>query len=59
MKTPYGLKQAPREWNAVLNTFLVTEGFKQSKRDPCIFTRGHGDDQILLGVFVDDIIVQL
>jgi hypothetical protein len=51
-KALYGLKQAPREWNEVLHKFLTGNGFTQSKRDPCIY----GDRQILLRVYVDDIL---
>jgi hypothetical protein len=55
-KALYGLKQAPREWNEVLHKFLTGNGFTQSKRDPCIYIKGNGDKQILLGVYVDDIL---
>jgi len=56
LKSLYGLKQAPREWNEVLHKFLLDYGFCQSKRDPCIYIKGKGQSQILLGVYVDDLI---
>ena len=32
-------------------------GFKQSTADPCVFRLAIGDDEIILGVYVDDILV--
>ncbi len=56
LKALYGLKQAPREWNEVLHNFLIEQGLNQSKRDPCIYYKGAGKDQILIGVYVDDLL---
>jgi hypothetical protein len=33
----YGLKQAARSWNERMKSDLKSLGFKQSKRDPCLF----------------------
>jgi len=53
----YGLKQASRTWfNAFSNT-LLRNGFKQSKYDYLLFTKGEGDNFIAILVYVDDIIL--
>ena len=56
VKTLYGLKQSPREWNAVMHTFLVSQGFSQSQADPCLYVRGKDDSLLLVATYVDDII---
>ena len=49
----YGLKQASRSWfNALLRS-----GFKQSKYDYSLFTKGEGDNFIAILVYVNDIIL--
>ena len=54
-KTLYGLKQSPREWNEVLDTFMKSEGFEQSRADPCIYSK-KGNYHMLVGIYVDDIV---
>ena len=54
----YGTKQASRLWQNTLCSFLVDElHFKRSTTDPCLFRYQKGKDSILLGIYVDDIIV--
>ena len=53
-KALYGLKQAPRSWYRKLDEFLFNSGFQRAKSEPCLFTRGSGDQQVLLAVYVDD-----
>ena len=57
-KALYGLRQAPREWNEEFNDTLVNKcGFRRLASDQCIYTRRtKTGNQILLGVFVDDIL---
>ena len=56
-KALYGIKQAPREWNVNINSFFVRLGYKQCKKDPCIYVRISTRGNIMiLGLFVDDII---
>ncbi|GKD71366.1 retrovirus-related pol polyprotein from transposon TNT 1-94 [Tanacetum coccineum] len=55
-KTIYGLKQAPRAWYDKLSSFLVEHGFTKGIIDPNLFTRRHGEDILLVQVYVDDII---
>lgn len=53
-KSLYGLKQAPRCWNRCITDYIVDIGFKQSKADPCLFTRRRGKSKIVLALYVDD-----
>ena len=53
----YGLKQSSRLLHERLSTHLRSLGFKQLISDRCVFTRGTGDDQMIVCTWVDDIIV--
>ena len=55
----YGTKQASRLWQNALREFLLDpkQGFTNSTADPCLFRCVRGDQEILLGVYVDDILV--
>lgn len=53
----YGLKQAGRQWNKELTASLLSQGFKQSSFDHCLFTKGTGDTFIALLVYVDDCLI--
>ncbi|GKA69372.1 retrovirus-related pol polyprotein from transposon TNT 1-94 [Tanacetum coccineum] len=55
-KALYGLKQAPRAWYDKLSSFLIENGFTKGIVDPTLFTRRHGEDILLVQVYVDDII---
>jgi hypothetical protein len=52
----YGLKQAPRAWYARLKTFLLEHGYVMGSVDKIIFTLNHGNDFLLVQIYVDDII---
>ena len=56
-KALYGLKQAPRAWNAKLDQELVKLGFCRSEEEHAVYKRGSGDSLLLLGVYVDDLII--
>ena len=56
-KSLYGLKQSGRNWNHLLHSHLVDEGFTQSLSDPCLYTRHDGDVIMIVIVWVDDIII--
>ncbi|GJW08301.1 retrovirus-related pol polyprotein from transposon TNT 1-94 [Tanacetum coccineum] len=55
-KALYGLKQAHRAWYDKLSSFLIEHGFTKGIIDPTLFTRHHGEDILLVQVYVDDII---
>jgi len=57
-KALYGTKQASRMWQLKLRRHLVDKmGFNNSAHDPCLFSRRIGDSILIVGVYVDDIIV--
>ncbi|GJX36732.1 retrovirus-related pol polyprotein from transposon TNT 1-94 [Tanacetum coccineum] len=55
-KALYGLKQPPRAWYDELSNFLVSKGFSKGSIDPTLFITKHGDDILLVQIYVDDII---
>jgi hypothetical protein len=55
-KIAYGLKQAPRVWYARLRTFFLEHGYVMESIDKTIFTLKHGNDFLLVQIYVDDII---
>ncbi|GKC75370.1 retrovirus-related pol polyprotein from transposon TNT 1-94 [Tanacetum coccineum] len=55
-KALYGLKQAPRAWYDELSNFLVSIGFSKGYIVPTLFITKHGDDILLVHIYVDDII---
>ncbi|GKF27700.1 copia protein, partial [Tanacetum coccineum] len=52
----YGLKQAPRAWYDMLSLFLISQDFSKGSVDPTLFIRRHGNDLLLVQIYVDDII---
>ena len=38
-KSLYGLKQSGRNWNGVLHSYLISDGFIQSQSDTCVYTK--------------------
>jgi hypothetical protein len=52
----YGLKQAPRTWYDMLKTFLLEHGYVMGSVDKTLFTLKHGNDFLLVQIYVDDII---
>nr|GEZ25694.1 hypothetical protein [Tanacetum cinerariifolium] len=56
-KALYGLKQAPRAWYDELSNFLVSKGFSKGSIDPTLFISKHGEDILLVQIYVDDIIL--
>lgn len=55
-KALYGLKQAPRAWYDRLKTFLLKNDFEMGKVDKTLFILRHGNDFLLVHIYVDDII---
>ena len=58
-KALYGSKQSGRLWQLTLRKFLISNemGFTCSLLDPCLFVRRRGNETILIGVYVDDLVV--
>ena len=60
-KALYGLKQSPRQFNTLLDDFIQTElKFAPLLSDKCVYQkRSKSNHVILLGIFVDDILVSV
>jgi len=56
-KALYGLRQAPRAWNSKLDSTLVALGFTRCSEEHGVYVRGEGQHRLLLGVYVDDLIL--
>jgi len=56
-KALYGLKQAPRAWNSKLDKELLNLGFARSKYEHAVYRRNHKKSFLLVGVYVDDLII--
>ena len=56
-KALYGLKQAPRAWNSKLDKELITLGFVRRKLDHAVYRRGGKSSFLIVGVYVDDLII--
>lgn len=56
-KALYGLKQAGREWNLKIDSVLHEMGFKRCSADNCVYFKKNEVDFIILGLYVDDIIL--
>jgi hypothetical protein len=52
----YRLKQAPQTWYGRLKTFLLDHGYVMGSVDKTLFTLKHGNDFLLVQIYVDDII---
>jgi hypothetical protein len=56
-KALYGLYQAPWAWNAKLDETLIAFGFSKCPFEPAIYARRVDGKQVVIGVYVDDLIV--
>jgi hypothetical protein len=56
-KALYGLHQAPRAWNSKLDGTLVSLGFRRSLSEHAIYVRPNGGTQLVVGVYVDDLVI--
>jgi hypothetical protein len=57
MKKIYGLKQAGRLWHQMLSEKLQEVNYKQSSVDICLYYKIMKTTVILVGVYVDDLLV--
>ena len=53
-KAIYGLKQAALQWNKALHQSLLEMEFVHIHSDPGIYVHFHGQDIIILVIYVDD-----
>ena len=56
-KSLYGLKQSGRNWNGVLHSYLVSQGFIQSQADNCVYMKITDKSMTVVIIWVDDIII--
>lgn len=56
-KALYGLRQAPRAWNEKLDKTLKQLGFTRCQKEQAVYTRLDGENLVIVGVYVDDLIV--
>ena len=56
-KPIYGMAQSGRRWQRTIFPWLTDYGFTQSKYDPCIFFLKKQSETILLGCYVDDLLI--
>jgi hypothetical protein len=56
-KALYDLRQSPRAWNAKLDSTLKRMGFMPSPHEAAIYRRGNGENALLVGVYVDDLVI--
>jgi len=54
-KSIYGMKQAGCIWNQTFHDTVTSLGFKQNKKDPCIYRRQSATGTVIFGVHIDDI----
>ena len=57
IKALYGLRQAPSAWYSKLNIYLEELGFDRCAYDQAVYTKNVGNGVLIIGVYVDDILV--
>ena len=57
IKALYGLRQAPRAWYSKLNESLLKLGFQRSASEHAVYLRGKGDRRLVVGMYVDDLVI--
>lgn len=57
VKALYGLRQAPRAWYAKLNKCLESLGFTKCPYEHAVYTKREGDEALIIGVYVDDMLI--
>ena len=57
-KSLYELKQAPRQWYKKFDSFIMSQEYKRTFVDPCVYVRRFPDDKvIILLLYVDDMLI--
>ncbi|KAE9266726.1 hypothetical protein PR003_g32022, partial [Phytophthora rubi] len=57
LQSLYGLKQASRDWNETIDKHLKSMGFEPADADPCVYTRGEGEVECIVCLYVDDMLI--
>ena len=53
----YGMKQSGRNWFMKIRKWLVDNGYQESTADPCIFLKQTDKGCVILGLYVDDMVI--
>ena len=57
-KNIYGLKQEPREWYHKFHLFMLSQGYRRSDIDHCLYTKRAKDGSFLILIlYVDDLLL--
>nr|GEU42455.1 retrovirus-related Pol polyprotein from transposon TNT 1-94 [Tanacetum cinerariifolium] len=57
-KSFYGLKQSPRQWNRRFDEYMLSNGFKRSSYDICVYYRSYAPGEfIYILLYVDDMLI--
>ena len=56
MKRMYGTRQAARQWHVKISTWMEHQGYHPVNSEKTIFMKRIGDDWIMHGLYVDDMI---
>ncbi|WVZ54400.1 hypothetical protein U9M48_005204 [Paspalum notatum var. saurae] len=57
LKKSLGLKQSPRQWYKRFDSFMLSNGFKRSDYDSCIYLKTVNGSAIYLLLYVDDMLI--
>ena len=57
-KSCFGLKQASRQWYKKFDSFMVSQEYRRTAADQCIYVRRFSDGNfVLLVLYVDDMLI--
>ena len=56
-KSLYGLKQSPRQWYKRFDSFMISQGFKRSDYDSCVYLKTIEGSTNYLLLYVDDMLI--
>ncbi|GJZ12758.1 retrotransposon protein, putative, ty1-copia subclass [Tanacetum coccineum] len=57
-KSLYGLKQSPRQWYKRFDEYMLSNGFKRSSYDSCVYYRSYSPGEyIYLLLYIDDMLI--
>jgi hypothetical protein len=57
IKAQMGLKQSGRVWHSHFHSILLAQNFAQCNSAPCLYLRPHAGGIVLVGLFVDDLLL--